>query len=141
MNIAFFEQMDKIPTITAQQKGIDFKHKKVYTKPEVIAIKNRYTAMFLKHMPQKRFEGAIALKVVFRFPVTKGHHNGEWKITRPDTDNMLKLLKDCGTGIMWQDDSQISMEVVMKKYAEPSGIYFEAYTLGEIPIGIDEVDT
>lgn len=136
MNVEFFEPMDKIPTVTAQQKGVNFKtkdpKKRFYKKPEIEALENRYKAMFLKNRPRRLLQGAIALKVVFRFPLTKGHREGEWKTTKPDTDNMLKLLKDCGTKILWKDDAQIVYEIVMKKYAKESGIVFQAYELDNL---------
>lgn len=124
--------MDKIPTVTAQEKGIDFKRKRVYTKPEVTAVKNIYIAMLMKHRPARPLVGAVALKVAFRFPVTKTHKDGEYKITKPDTDNMLKLLKDCCTTCnYWSDDSQVCIELVTKRYMNDSGIYFLAEEINE----------
>ena len=131
MKVEFFEPMDKIPTVTAQEKGVDFSRKKFYTKPEVLKVKNQYIAMLMKHRPPRMFEGAICLKVSFRFPFnTKHKTEGEWKTSKPDTDNMLKLLKDCGTICRyWKDDSQISQEITQKKYSEQSGIVFCVYEL------------
>ena len=127
MRIEFFCPMEKIPTVTAQEKGVDFKNKRFYTKPEVQKVKNQYIAMLMMHRPRRMLEGAIALNVSFRFPITRGKKEGQWKITKPDTDNMLKLLKDCGTACgYWQDDAQIAYEVVSKKYSENSGIVFVA---------------
>lgn len=34
---------------------------------------------------------------------------------KPDVDNYLKLVMDCGNGIIWEDDSQI-VEVIATKY-------------------------
>ena len=130
MKIEFFYPMDKIPTVTAQEKGIDFKRKRVYTKPEVTAVKNLYIAMLVNNRPAEPLAGAVALKVSFRFPVTKGHKDGEWKTTKPDTDNMLKLLKDCCTSCgYWTDDAQVAVELIAKKYSKDSGIYFYAEEL------------
>lgn len=131
MIIEFFHPLDKIPTATAQEKGIDFKRKKVYTKPEVEAVKNRYIAILMQNRPPRKLEGAIGLKVTFRFPFdTKHKKEGAWKITKPDTDNMLKLLKDCATACgYWNDDSQVAVELIAKKYSKNSGIFFYAEEL------------
>lgn len=134
MKVEFFHPLEKIPTVTAQEKGVNFKAKdpkhRFYTKPEVQAVKNQYIAMLMMNRPQRKLEGAIGLKVTFRFPVTKGHKDGEWKITKPDTDNMLKLLKDCCTACgYWTDDSQVAVELISKKYSKDSGIFFHAEEL------------
>ena len=52
------------------------------------------------------------------------HKDGEWKITKPDTDNMIKLLKDCMTRVgFWQDDAQVCSEITEKFWGDVSGIY------------------
>ena len=135
MKIEFFYPMDKIPTVTAQEKGINWKTRSVYTKPKVEAVKNQYIAMLVNNRPAEPLAGAVALKVSFRFPVTRGHKEGEWKISKPDTDNMLKLLKDCATACgYWTDDSQVSAELVTKKYSKTSGIYFYAEEITDKPV-------
>jgi len=35
-------------------------------------------------------------------------------VKRPDCDNLLKMIKDCGNGVLWVDDSQVC-EVHAKK--------------------------
>ena len=68
-------------------------------------------------------EGAVIFSVEFRFPATKPHKDGDPKITRPDTDNMVKLLKDCMTRLgFWTDDAQVCMETVRKSYAAEPGV-------------------
>lgn len=37
---------------------------------------------------------------------------------RPDLDNLIKFVKDCLNGILWQDDSQIVSIQAHKVYAE-----------------------
>lgn len=53
-----------------------------------------------------------------------GHRDGEWKTTKPDTDNMIKLLKDCMTRTgFWVDDAQVCSEITEKFWGDVSGIY------------------
>lgn len=52
------------------------------------------------------------------------HKNGEYKITKPDTDNMIKLLKDVMTGLgYWTDDAQVASEITEKFWSEQPGLY------------------
>ena len=61
-------------------------------------------------------EGPVALTVDWRF-LTKTHPEGAWRITRPDTDNLQKLLKDCMTASgFWRDDAQVCREEVTKRW-------------------------
>lgn len=61
-----------------------------------------------------------------------GHTNGEYKLTRPDTDNLQKLLKDCMTDMgFWTDDSLVCSEIVEKFWADTPGIYVKIEVLDE----------
>ena len=81
----------------------------------------------IKNRPKEPIEGAVQLTVMWLFPKGKSHKNGEWRTTRPDTDNLQKLLKDCMTKVgFWKDDAQVVSERVEKRWSdEPSGIYIE----------------
>ena len=54
----------------------------------------------------------------------RSHKHDEWRSTRPDTDNIEKLLKDCMTRLgFWEDDAQVARETVEKKWSDaPTGI-------------------
>jgi Holliday junction resolvase RusA-like endonuclease len=52
----------------------------------------------------KRIRGAVALNVLFYFPDKR----------KRDIDNCLKALLDCCTGILYDDDSQITTLHVYK---------------------------
>ncbi len=69
------------------------------------------------------FEGGLQLIVKWLFP--KGNHkNGEYRIIKPDTDNLQKMLKDCMTkSVFWKDDALVCSEVIEKFWAEQPGIY------------------
>lgn len=41
-----------------------------------------------------------------------------WPVSRPDTDNVLKCIKDALTGFMYADDAQVVVDVAMKSYSE-----------------------
>lgn len=71
----------------------------------------------------------IRLKVMWCFP--KGaHRDGEYRITKPDTDNLQKALKDTMTKLdYWQDDSLVCVEQVEKFWASIPGIYVRIDTI------------
>lgn len=79
-------------------------------------------------------EGAIELKVSWRFPKGKSHKANEWRITKPDTDNLEKMLKDCMTEVgFWIDDAQVVRETAEKSwvYEDECGILIEVNQLGK----------
>lgn len=76
--------------------------------------------MYLK----KKLTGPIRLLTKWCYTATGNHKNGEYKITKPDTDNMIKLLKDVMTGLgYWTDDAQVASEITEKFWSEQPGIY------------------
>jgi Holliday junction resolvase RusA-like endonuclease len=42
----------------------------------------------------------------------------QWKTSRPDTDNLSKLIKDALNTVAWSDDAQVVSEHVWKRYSE-----------------------
>jgi len=39
-------------------------------------------------------------------------------VKKPDADNLLKFVADCGVGILWHDDAQVSVCNIEKVYSE-----------------------
>lgn len=127
----FFMAMEP-PTCTHQEKQVAvIKGMPVfYDPPEVNAARSKLTGHLAKHRPAKRIEEGCRLIVKWCFP--KGRHkDGEYRITKPDTDNLQKLLKDCMTTAgFWKDDALVASEVVEKFWAEVPGIYIRIEELG-----------
>ena len=121
------------PTATAQEKQVRIVcGRPVFYDPlPVKAAKKLLTASLLPHRPEKPFNCPIALSTVWLFPKGKSHRHGEWRATRPDTDNLQKLLKDCMTRCgFWYDDALVVQESVEKKWSDvPTGIYIEIMPL------------
>ena len=116
------------PRATAQQKGEmigadgRIHH---YTKSRVRAAGNLMGIYLMHYAPEQPLTGAVYLHVTYVFGSKSGRkHHGEWKTTRPDTDNLLKLLKDvmtqCG---FWEDDAQIAHECTSKMWDGGTGSY------------------
>lgn len=125
MKIEFFMPM-KVPTTTYQERKLAVRNGKPYTyePPNVRDTREKLTAYLSRFAPEREFTGALRLTVKWLFPTGKHHKDGEYKITRPDTDNLIKLLKDCMTELhFWHDDSQVASEINEKFHAEHTGIY------------------
>lgn len=131
----FFVAM-KPPTATAQEKQVRVVHGRpiFYDPAPVKEAKAKLTAHLLAHRPASPMTGAVELRTIWLFPKGRSHKNGEWRTTKPDTDNLQKLLKDCMTRCgFWRDDAQVVREVVEKHWSdEPCGIYIEIKSMEAI---------
>ncbi len=126
----------KPPTVTAQEKQVKVvKGKPIFYEPAPLKeAKNLLISSLNLYKPDKPMEGALALTTIWLFPKGKSHKHGEWRVTKPDTDNLQKLLKDCMTKTgYWKDDAQVVRETVEKRWSDdPTGIYIEIESL-EVP--------
>lgn len=131
MATEFFMAM-KPPTCTYQEKQVHVVNGKpvLYDPPEVRAARQKLTAHLAGHRPTEMYRCGIRLTVKWCFP--KGRHrNGEYRTTKPDTDNLQKLLKDCMTAMgFWKDDALVASEIVEKFWADIPGIYIRIEELG-----------
>ena len=132
MSLEFFMPMDP-PTATAQEKQVRVVNGRpmFYKKQQAKAAEAVLIRHLSEYKPDKPLEGPLKLKVLWIFPKGKSHKNKEWRITKPDTDNLQKGLKDCMTKLgFWGDDSQVVWEEVSKVWGdEPSGIVIQIFAL------------
>lgn len=121
------------PTATAQEKKVTVVNGNpiFYDPAPVKAAKKLLTGSLIAHRPNEPLQGPVLLNVVWLFPRGKAHKHGEWRVTKPDTDNLQKLLKDCMTKCgFWKDDAQVVRETVEKRWSdEPAGIFIEVTEL------------
>ena len=125
MMTEFFMAMDP-PTCTHQEKQVAvIKGKPVfYDPPEVNAARLKLIDYLAKHRPKEKYVCGVRLVTKWCFLRNGNHRNGEYRITKPDTDNLQKLLKDCMTAAgFWKDDALVASEIVEKFWAEIPGIY------------------
>lgn len=114
------------PTKTYQEKQVKVVHgKPIFYEPQ--DLKN--TRMMLRghltgHIPEEKYTGALQMVTKWCFPVSGKHKNGEYRTSRPDTDNLQKMLKDIMTKLgFWKDDAQVASEITEKFWADIPGIY------------------
>lgn len=134
----FFIEMNP-PTATAQEKKVALINgRPVFYEPAKLkAAKKALTVLLIQKRPKEPLTGPLSLSVLWLFPKGKSHQAGEWRVTRPDTDNLEKMLKDCMTRCgFWKDDAQVVREHVEKKWSEdPVGIEIE---ITELEVSEDE---
>lgn len=127
----FFMRMNP-PTCTYQEKQVHVgkNGKPVFYEPQ--EVKNARTSLeahLARYKPDEKYEGAVELVTKWCFPRGK-HGNGEYRTSRPDTDNLQKLLKDCMTHVgFWKDDAQVCREITEKFWTDIPGIYIRVAKL------------
>lgn len=133
MEISFFMPMIP-PTVTHQEKDITVRNGKpiVYEPAELKAARSKLMAHLAKYAPKHPCIGPIRLVTKWLFPITGKHFDGEWKTTKPDTDNLDKMLKDCMTQLhFWKDDAEVCSEIIEKFWGEHPGIYIVVREMGD----------
>lgn len=126
MRLSFFLPMVP-PTHTYQQGSrTAVQNGKVirYSDAQLKDIRQKFTAHLSKHVPERPLTGPVRLITKWCFPVTGSHHDGEYKTSKPDTENCLKLFKDVMTDLgYWIDDAQVASEITEKFWAELPGVF------------------
>ena len=134
--IISFVIMGDPPTATAQEKQVRvINGKPIFYEPQKVKEAKRQlinSLMAVKERPESPLMGPIRLSVIWMFRIKGKHKDMEWKTSKPDTDNLQKLLKDCMTKTgYWGDDAQVVSEVVEKRWAVCPGIGFKIETIEE----------
>ena len=124
------------PTTTAQQHrfgGYDKNGKAIiYDTQKLKEARSLLMDYLGLYAPREKMQGELELTVVWTFPVKDKKKWGKRKTTKPDTDNLQKLLKDCMTRTFyWEDDAQVCREVIEKYWGEK----------GSIDISVRRLDT
>ena len=119
------------PTYTAQQRRWTIRNGKPCTYPDSRAVKAKadMAALLKPWVPDTPIQGPVSLTVTLVWPYRKADHAAAAegtmipKITRPDADNLLKLLQDTMTTLgYWGDDAQITDLHVCKFWGPRPGI-------------------
>ena len=139
MTIQFFLPMI-VPTVTAQEKQLGVSRAGrayIYDSPDVKAARQKFTAALAearqRYGPGEKIDCGVRLTTRWCYRIQDGskHHDGEYKITKPDTDNTIKLFKDCMTRAgFWVDDALVASELTEKLWAAVPGVFVKVETIG-----------
>ena len=129
----FFLDMEP-PTVTAQEHKVRIVHGKpvFYDTAKLKAARGVFESLLWQNKPKEPLDGPVSLIVNWHF-ATKSHKEGAYRVTRPDTDNLQKLLKDCMTRVgFWKDDAQVCREVVTKRWSrQRPGIHIRVVSIDD----------
>lgn len=118
----FFMPMSRIPSGTAQQRKAAYDRTtgtiRTYPSESYRHAKKVLTNALKHHKPAKPFKGAVLLDVEYRYETKDKKKIGTFKTSRPDGDNLLKVLKDCMIGYFFDDDSQVCVEAISRFWVE-----------------------
>lgn len=142
--IEFFMPMIP-PTVTQQEHKVTVNRKSgrvvFYDPPELKAARSRFMDQVGRYAPEAPLDGALQLITKWIWPMDQERQEMlavvdperfAWKTTKPDTDNLIKLLKDCMTRTgFWKDDAQVASEITEKFLAHRPGIYVKIMRLQE----------
>lgn len=131
--IEFFIPM-KPPTVTQQEHKVTVRNGKphFYEPAELKAARRKIRDHLAGHVPNAPMTGGIRLLVKWCFPTDDPMKNGLYRITKPDTDNLNKMLKDEMTKLhFWKDDAQVCQEIIEKFWALTPGLYIYAQQIEE----------
>ena len=120
------------PTITHQEKQVHVVNgKPVFYEPaELKRARQKLIGHLAKYRPEDMMDGPLELVTKWCFPTGEKHSQGSYRISKPDTDNLQKLLKDCMTTVgFWEDDALVAREIAEKFWADPPGIYIRVTEL------------
>lgn len=118
--------MKEIPTVTYQQKKVKVANGKpqFYEPEELKETRVMFMDLLAPYAPEEPMDGPLRLTTKWLFPKIKGTTNGQYKHTKPDTDNLVKLLKDCMERTeFYVNDSRVASEITEKFWADTVGIY------------------
>lgn len=120
--IAFFLNFEpNPPTVTHQEKKVRVVNGKpiFYMPPELKEARALFTAKLKPFAPKDPWNCPIMFCAEWSFRRPKGV-KGIYKTTKPDTDNLQKMLKDCMTDCgFWKDDALVCREVISKIWHDP----------------------
>ena len=116
-SLQFFIPM-KIPTVTHQEKQVHIVHgKPVFYEPtELKQARANLTDHLAQYRPKQLMKGPVELVVKFCFPLVAGTHDGQPKTTKPDCDNLVKLLQDVMNQLDFYEDDRFVVSLVAQKF-------------------------
>ena len=131
MRVEFFLEGDP-PRATAQERKVRVSGgRPMMYDPDSVLMARQVLCLWLsQHKPVRPLTGPVRLECHWMFRA-RSARPGTWKYTRPDVDNLMKLMQDCMTKTgFWEDDSQIVDLRVTKSWQSVPGIRVTIEELG-----------
>lgn len=118
------------PARVTHQSGTRYSNRRTYKTKSLLEWEARLKEGLEAAKPKKPLSGPVQLKVTWGFKAKTKKDIFTYKLTRPDTDNMQKTLKDVMTLMgYWDDDSQVVYEICKKMWVDEPGIVIKVEEL------------
>lgn len=115
--ITVFLEFDKVPRTTHQQKKGACRNGQLffYEPKNVKATRQLFMSKLKEYKPNKPISTACQLNVVWYFDTKNKKDDNKFKTTRPDLDNLNKLLQDCLVKSGYLSDDSIVVRLLTEK--------------------------
>lgn len=124
-HIEYFMPLDPQGLPTAQQKGAIYRNGRImfYEKSKVKSARAEIVHLLLEKFAMHTLDFDaynVTMVYVYRPASIRKKDFGRPKTTRPDVDNLTKLILDAisDSHIAWKDDGQVSTLLLRKRYAD-----------------------
>ena len=130
MTVAFFVPGEPVAKGRARA-FVRHGHVAHYTPEKTARYENLVKLAAQQAMNSEPLEGPLSLYCTFALPVPASYSKkraaaclsgSEWPCKTPDTDNLLKSIKDGCNGVVWRDDCQVVQVYAMKVYGGVPGV-------------------
>lgn len=116
--IEFTMFFDQIPKGTSQMKRVNHSSGRFFEGKDLQEARAAYEDQLKDHVPDQPLDGSVKVSIVFNYFVKDKKLKGTPKTSRPDCDNLVKLVLDVMTRLgYWYDDSQVTELTIMKNWA------------------------
>jgi Holliday junction resolvase RusA-like endonuclease len=114
-------------TPTAKERPRLGKHGNVYTPPKTKSAEEEISYLLkvaLLRTGNKITNKPVFVKLIFQYPYPRGKTQKDklYKTTRPDLDNLIKLVMDSMNELIFYDDNQVVRLESEKIYSDKQGI-------------------
>ena len=132
--MTLYIELDDNPKGTHQMRGEAVIHGRIhhYEKANVRRQRAIYTTKIMEALKDidrepPHYEGPVFLNVTFYYSIKAKKRWGEWKTSKPDCDNAVKLLQDvlADIGFFTTGDEQIASLRVKKILTQSPAIHIE----------------
>ena len=93
--------------------------------------------------PKELFTGPVFVKIIAWFPIPKSYSakkamalEDAYRPKKPDNDNIEKFYYDCMSGIVFEDDNQVVVNVTHKRQSANPRVYITVGDIDEITDGL-----